>query len=112
MVLNADGRKLIDFCIRTGFYILNGRCGDQQSSGCFTFMGDQGSSVTDYVLCNADNVEVCVDFTVISRVESDHLPVEFNIDLKLKRTCISSFDNSVSNSCVDVKFVWKDDKRN
>jgi hypothetical protein len=45
-VCNAEGRKLIDFCEKNGFEILNGKY-ISDTGGEFTFINQFGSSVTD-----------------------------------------------------------------
>jgi Endonuclease/Exonuclease/phosphatase family len=74
-VVNARGRRFLEFCMTTGLGIINGRAmGD--SLGAFTCGTSNGNSVVDYML---------VDFSLWERVEemlimaagfeSDHRPM-------------------------------------
>ena len=78
-VVNAEGRKLLSFCERLGLAVLNGRTkGDEM--GNLTFIeGGSGSSVLDLVLKLEDEEEIVEKLEVLPRVESDHLPVTFDI---------------------------------
>ena len=46
-IINANGRKLLDFCRQNELRICNGRLGDDRNIGKFTFTGSSGRSVVD-----------------------------------------------------------------
>jgi hypothetical protein len=46
---NLEGKKLIDFCERQAFHILNSKYGSDMV-GDFTFINQLGRSVIDYAL--------------------------------------------------------------
>ena len=73
------GRTFLEFCERNDLHITNGRFpGD--SPGNFTFIGSQGCSVIDLVLCNFLTLEYVIDFKVLDDVtKSSHLVVSLEI---------------------------------
>ena len=56
--INANGRKLLDFCRQNELRICNGRLGDDKNIGKFTFTGSSGRSVVDYVIINAQRNKI------------------------------------------------------
>lgn len=57
-----------------GGVIINGRTrGDPD--GVYTFVGAQGTSVIDYCCCSVDFLKQINDFTVASKLYSDHMPL-------------------------------------
>ena len=48
-VINLEGEKLIDFCIKENFYIMNGNY-PQDLEGDFTYISKLGASTIDYIL--------------------------------------------------------------
>ena len=48
--LNSYGTQLLDICKQSGLGILNGRVGDDQNIGKYTYVASTGSSVVDYVI--------------------------------------------------------------
>ena len=59
--------------------ICNGRKGYDTNIGDFTYIGPNGSSVIDYVLCS-DSVLTHIDnFKIEYRTESSHLPISMSI---------------------------------
>ncbi|KAF4530296.1 hypothetical protein B566_EDAN017759, partial [Ephemera danica] len=79
-VLNAEGKKLLDFCEKMGLEILNGTHG-QDKEGNFTYIGVGGASTIDYILCSHDILPYVKDFYVDIRSESDHLPVILQLQM-------------------------------
>ena len=79
-VTNMFGRFLIDLCNIFHLVPLNGNAkGDD--TGNFTFVGDQGTSVVDYILVSSD-IYVKYDFCFhvhVDRVESKHVPIHMSI---------------------------------
>ena len=51
--INANGRKLLDFCRQNELRICNGRLGDDRNIGKFSFTGGSGRSLVDYVIPNS-----------------------------------------------------------
>ena len=50
--VNTSGRTLIEFCKMCDIWIANGRAGDDDGVGDFTYMNYNGQSVIDYVICS------------------------------------------------------------
>ena len=51
---NSNGLLFLDFCRQTGLRIMNGRVGNDEGVGKYTFVGSRGSSLVDYVLASQD----------------------------------------------------------
>lgn len=80
--LNPEGKKLLNLCGEYGLKILNG-CIKDDYEGKLTYIGEAGSSVLDYLIIKEDEgINPISSIKVESRVESDHLPVSFQIRLK------------------------------
>ena len=77
LIVDAYGRKLLNFCKDTNLLIANGSLND----GDFTFQGSQGSSTVDYVLLNNHDFQYVTEFTILEQNEfSDHSPLRLCID--------------------------------
>lgn len=105
---NAEGRKLLSLCEELGLAVLNGRCkGDLE--GKITYIGANGSSVLDLII-SVDNGENIVEsIEVVPRIESDHLPVVFNLLQNNEDANNGARENSKVNS--RTKLVWDTSKR-
>ena len=105
-VVNAEGRKLLSFCERLGLAVLNGRTkGDEM--GNLTFIeGGSGSSVLDLVLKLEDEEEIVEKLEVLPRVESDHLPVTFDI---CKGSAIVKNGSMGKKGVGGAKLLWKEE---
>ncbi len=70
---NKEGKKLLELVEEKGWKILNGNTeGDKE--GEYTYIGGQGRSVIDYVICNEIADHGIRDMEVGIRSDSDHLP--------------------------------------
>ena len=77
--INNEGKKLIQMTERAGLYLLNGNHeGDEE--GEYTYIGGNGRTVIDYVMCNAQAREEVESLSVEERTESDHLPLVVRIN--------------------------------
>ncbi len=78
IIINSNGRRLIDFCKETSTRIANGRvCGDL---GNCTYVGSGGSSLVDLVITNECMLKYFSSFIVEEpNILSDHCVVEFSI---------------------------------
>ena len=47
---NNNGIALLEFCKQTGLRIINGRCGQDDGVGKYTFVGSRGCSLVDNAL--------------------------------------------------------------
>lgn len=75
-----EKRKLIKWIHKKGWNILNGATkGDWE--GEYTYVGTRGNTVIDYVITNEKALERIKEFKVGERIESDHMPLEIEIDI-------------------------------
>jgi len=73
--INKEGRKLVEMIEERGWSIWNGNiAGDEE--GEFTFMGDMGSTVIDYVIGDEETKERIRKMRIGDKVDSDHHPLE------------------------------------
>ena len=80
-VENEYGRKLLNMCMECDLIFLNRMNG---TSGKFTFIGHQGMSVIDHVLCDRRALESVFEYKVHDiSVYSDHCNVSFSISTGL-----------------------------
>ena len=71
-VKNAEGKRLMNLCDRTGLMVMNGRCKEDRERN-ITLVGDKEGSVIDYI---SESKEYIVkELKTEARPESDHLPV-------------------------------------
>ena len=111
IVSNKYGQLLLNFCIYTGFKIVNGRMFNDNGICRYTYYSPNGSSAIDYLIFIENNI--ISKFEVLPKlVESDHCPIKFNIsNTKLDcnplniDTCVNG-TSSLSNI-----FEWQDEER-
>lgn len=72
------GLKLIQFCKTRSLRIANGRLYADEGIGEYTYIGQNGCSVIDYMICMDDVLSQISDFSVDCRTESWHMPVRFS----------------------------------
>lgn len=72
-IINCEGRRLINEIEGRGWTILNGSKGE---NGEWTYVGENGASVFDYIICNQEAMEEIERLKVGSRTDSDHMPIE------------------------------------
>ena len=106
--VNKYGRKLIDFCVKSGNQILNGRKPYQRGTPTFTCFKYNGKSAIDYLITNAANAELIGDFTVgTGRPDSDHSPLSFILNGNLPRS-----QRPRTSKLTGRKYVWDINKQN
>lgn len=74
--INKEGRAVIKTTTERGWVIVNGSKGE---SGEYTYVGERGSTVIDYVIANQDVMQEIEEMKVGVRIESDHMPLELKI---------------------------------
>jgi len=125
-VVNREGRILIDIIEERGWAILNGSFGKE---GGWTYIGDLGSSVIDYVLGNDRAREEVNMVKEGIRTESDHVPLEVELtgpqvmetgrrkkEIELKRSDWTEEGRKEyhekcegwSSTQIDTKDIWKE----
>ena len=67
-IINADGRKLLDFCKLNTLRIANGRLGSDRGIGKYTYVGSTGRSVIDYVIATPNLLNTISTFHVFYRI--------------------------------------------
>ena len=71
---NKHGRRtLLKYLEERGWMIINGRDKEREE---WTYIGERGNSIIDYVIGNQGATEEIIDMKVGKRTESDHMPLE------------------------------------
>ena len=79
-IVNSSGIKLLDVCKSTYLRIANGRIGDDENIGQYTFMSNIGSSVIDYAVVSAFLFSIISNFIVHDLYTySCHAPIQMNV---------------------------------
>ena len=75
-IVNNFGKSLLNLCFMLDCVIVNGFC-DSDVDGQFTYVSPHGSSVIDYFIVSEPLFPSHCELCVGDRVDSWHLPVEF-----------------------------------
>ena len=78
-------------------HILNGRSGNDEGVGDFTFIGSSGSSVIDYAIYSDELRKSVKYFAIGERTESCHFPVKLSININNKMNCDSVNQRATSS---------------
>ena len=76
-IINREGRRLIEAMRERGWMIMNGK-GEEE--GGWTYIGERGTSVIDYVVTNEKAAQELKTVKEGIRTESDHIPLEVVIE--------------------------------
>lgn len=106
---NTYGRLLLGLCKNTGLRIANGRLLDDQNTGHFTCMKEQGGSVIDYVLTKYENFDLFSEFRISNRPESDHQPVIFSLKNTIRTIVNGQQNDHLTNEKI---YKWKEEHKN
>ena len=102
MVIDRNGRRLIQLCQSTSSIIGNGRLGSDLHSCDFTYHSIHGSSVVDYCILNIDDFYCITGFWVLQPNEYwDHSGIAINLH----------GNYSSSNTCIQDNHTNKDTAR-
>lgn len=97
---NSSGRTYLEFCSDNGLVVMNGRTfGDEE--GEFTYISKNGNSVNDLCSVSMDILHTIQKFSVISKIWSDHLPIQLSLEIPTTEQC-----NSVMK--LAPKLIWRD----
>ena len=97
---------MLKLCRTTELLIANGRLGHDANLGEYTFIGDRGRSVVDYLLTLCDFLDSIVNFRICSPTEfSDHSALSFKLNCHVNS--VENYDNEYSTF---KKLRWKCDK--
>ncbi|MEW8544930.1 MAG: reverse transcriptase family protein, partial [Candidatus Thiodiazotropha sp.] len=106
-VTDAYGRRLLELCKTTNLLIANGRLGSDKDIGEFTFYGEKGCSVVDYLLVPLIDFEFISYFEICDVTEfSDHAGLSFGLSCKQK----SDNNTTISEQTYARKLKWNNDK--
>ena len=83
--INNFGKTLLDLCSTLNIHIMNGRCGNDFEKGDFTYIGNNGTSLIDYLISSSVLFDYVNDFSIQTRTESDHLPITLSMKTDLFR---------------------------
>ena len=110
--VNKFGRSLISFCKILDVYIANGRRGTDEKVGDFTCLTQSGCSVVDYCILPYPLLNTIMGFDIVSRGDSDHLPIVMSLSLNRIRANVRPLDGTITQRCPQVKkIVWNEDKK-
>ena len=101
------GRRLLELCKTTNLLIANGRLGLDKDVGDFTFYGEKGCSVVDYLLLPLTDFETISNFKICDVTEfSDHAGISFG--LKCKSRTSSTYDH-IPERTFSRQLKWNND---
>ena len=77
-VIDICGKRLLDLCKSTNLIICNGRLGEDDGIGEFTFLNATSNTVLDYVLAGYNDFNMFSSFNIeLPNELSDHSPIRF-----------------------------------
>lgn len=82
-VIGNEGKNYIEWREKR-WYILNGKI-EEDWEGEYTYVGARGSSVIDYEIVCEEIIEKIRNFRIGEGVDSDHLPLEIEMEIKDKK---------------------------
>lgn len=98
--VNTKGKEYLEFCSEENLCIMNGKT-DGDELGEYTFVSTIGKSVNDICDVNCEFLKNILDFKVVQRIESDHMPIELTIEL-------GNANNDYENLNLLPKLTWKE----
>ena len=106
--VNNNGLLLLEFCKQTGVRIMNGRVGNDIGVGRYTFIGQRGCSLVDYVLASQELFNFVSEFEVQGpNILSDHCLINFSFEFKQQEVSQADKFEEVSG-----RYVWNNDFKN
>ena len=63
-IKNNFCKSLLDLCSTMNIHFMNGRCGSDSEVGDYTYIGNRGTSLIDYVISSSRWFELVYDFNV------------------------------------------------
>ena len=117
-MINREGRTLLQEISERGCMILNG-CEEVQEHGELTYIGEQGSSIIDYVIANSEACCKVKNLKVENRSESDHLPLVAMIEGEIEKREMNEKVTTIKMSDWSTEGIehfhnnmkeWKNDK--
>ena len=78
--INTYGKRLVETCIGSGVFLINGRSYADKQKGSYTYYYRMGKSTVDYLLMSQLSVNLLQDFKIGQlSVDSDHCPLLFSL---------------------------------
>lgn len=107
-VIDTYGRRLLELCKSTNLLIANGRWGFDNNIGDFTYLGERGCSVVDYLILPLLDFDTVSSFKINDVTEfSDHAGLSFKLKCK---TLSSSINKPASEQSCERKLRWDNEK--
>ena len=107
-IINANGRKLLDFCKLNILCIANGRLSSDRGVGKYTYVGSTGRSVIDYVIATPNVLNTISTFHVGEpNILSDHCLIDFSISRNSISEPVDVSEN-VPFENVKKKYAWNE----
>ena len=104
--VNANGRKLLDFCKLNTLGIANGRIGSNKGIGKYTLVGSTGHNVIDYVIATPSLLNVIRNFHVGEpNILSDHCLIDFSMTCKMSNVPVV-VSETLTFEKLSKKYVW------
>ena len=105
--VNKYGKKLLELCLVSDLFIVNGRIGNDKGVGEYTCYFGENPSTIDYILSDYTLFSEFENFYVDPRNESHHMPLVLTLNsvLKMSRHTTESCDKFLP------KYTWNEDKR-
>ena len=108
---NQAGKELLELCKSKGMRIVNGRC-NGDFNGESTFVSHLGQSTIDYVLVGENSLDTIKKFTIGSRLESSHMPLELCLETEIEKTIILPQNKEVRKTGNTlVRYKWKESEK-
>ena len=105
--INGPGKFLIELCMTFGLSPIAG-LKDKNFSSAFTFIGHRGNSIVDHFVTSLNIMDYIKDFSIINRIESNHLPIQ----LFLQSNKILTEEEEETNNEPIIKMKWQESKEN
>lgn len=99
-IVNREGKILIETMRERGWMIMNGK-GEEE--GGWTYIGERGTSVIDYVVANEKAAQEIKTVREGLRTESDHVPLEVVIEGEKKERKVEEGEIEIERS------VWTEE---
>ena len=108
-IINANGRKLLDFCRLNTLRIANGRLGSDRGVGKYTYVGSTGRSVIDYVIASPNLLNTISTFHVGEpNILSDHCLIDFSMISRNSINELVDVSENVPFENVKKKYAWNE----
>lgn len=101
-LINREGREMMKWIEEGSWNVLNG-CNKGDKEGEWTYCGVQGRSVIDYILVDEKGKKYVEQMCVGDRPESDHFPVEVELELD---SSLKSYDVSRVGLSNRIRYKW------